>query len=218
MNNPLTHLSNHESNNYITSSKNRQEELLNQLLHELRHPLKVFVKDILDSPIGQQFKVLPASIRHHHNQPKGLLIHSLECALMAGQIALTWMNRAEAELTMVAALFHDIGKCRTLQSSSGYTYSSQFVSHESLTLELIGPYLAELELNWKIGANMLRHLLTKESNKTQFSAFPGKLLIKMADQFSTAINRRQTIFEGRPNYHYYAYDKHCKQPYLRVPN
>jgi len=199
-------------NEYPLSNKQFEHLIL-----ELRRPLRTFVNDVFSSEIGAKFKTLPASINHHHNYPGGLFIHSIECALLAGQVALTIMSRAEAELTMVAALIHDIGKCRTFNQNVVHSELSKFISHDATTLELIAPFLNKLDIDWKLGANILRHLLSTDHRPGAFPAFPGKLLVKMADQVSTAVNRRQMIFSTHPSHHYFAYDPSCKQPYLRVP-
>jgi len=64
---------------------------------------------------------------------------------------------------------------------------------------------------------MLRHMLSHDTRTKAFPAFPGTLLVKMADHFSTAMDRRRTIFSDSPAYQHYAYDSECRQKYLRVP-
>ena len=199
------------SNENIDSSKSH--ELLNHVLNWLRPSLRNFVEEILESDIGQKFKRLPASMNHHHNHETGLLRHSVECALMTGHLAITCLNRKEAELTVVAALLHDIGKCSTFQSETARADLGHFMEHEACTLELLAPYLAKLESEWRLGANMLRHMLSHEYRRGKYPAFPGTLLIKMTDQFSTALDRRRTIFSELPKHHHYAYDSSCGQKY-----
>jgi len=192
-------------------------ESLEQLLQLLRPPLRDFIEGILESEIGYKFLTLSASMNHHHSWSEGLLTHSVECTLMAGQLAMTWLNRAEAELTMVAALLHDIGKCGTFEDTKSHADLSRYVTHEAYTLELLAPHLADLEVSWPIGANMLRHMLSHDTRTKAFPAFPGTLLVKMADHFSTAMDRRRALFEESPEYQHYAYDSEYRQKYLRVP-
>lgn len=118
---------------------------------------------------------------------------------------------------MVAAFFHDLGKTRTVSYDSSKTSVGAFANHESLTLELLAPYTAKLETSWPLGANLLRHMLSADDKRDLFPAFPGKILLKMADRFSTAVDRRAAVFNSHPNHHYFAYDQHCKQKYLRIP-
>ena len=190
-------------------------KLLEQLMCFLRPALHEFVQSVMQSEAGVKFKILPASQTHHHNFEGGLLAHSLECALMAGQTAFTWLSQSEAELTLVAALLHDIGKCRTYEIKGGYSMLGQHVRHESVTLEILAPHLEVLNKSWADGANLLRVMLTEDKQYSRFPEFPGCLLIKSADHFSTATNRRNSLFSARPNFHYFAYDKQYKQKYLR---
>lgn len=76
------------------------EEDLTLWLELLRPALRSFVMEVMESDEGRALCMLPASHNHHHNQTGGLLTHSIECAMLAGQIALLWLNRAEAEVTM----------------------------------------------------------------------------------------------------------------------
>lgn len=187
---------------------------LQKLMQLLRPALHRFVDDVLRSDIGFRFKVLPASRFHHHNQDGGLFQHSIECAMLAGQLAFTWLPRAEAELTLVAALFHDIGKCAPYRNDEGFYLPR---THESQTLPLLSPYLDELEKLWRPGAYLLREMLSYEKHHGRYPAFPGTLLIRLADQFSTALNRRQALFKRRPTHHHYVYDHDFRQLYLRLP-
>lgn len=193
-----------------------ESELLVLLLQQLRPPLRRFVTGVLDGEIGHCFRALPASRSYHHAQNGGLLQHSLECALMAGQVAFTWLSRAEAEVTLVAALFHDIGKCRTHRQDGLRTALGHYVSHEAYALELLGPHLMCLERSWPNGAHLLRHMLSQDKSGQMFPSFPGTLLVRMADQMSTALNRRKALFQQRPAHHHYLYDAEYQQAYLRL--
>jgi len=197
--------------------KQCKQTLLKRLLGQLSPPLRTFVTSVLTSEVGTQFMSIRASKSHHHNDQKGLLMHSLEVALIAGQVAMVWLNKPEAELTIVAALFHDLGKVRTTARSAGGSGKAVFAPHESYNLELLSPYLVELETQWPLGADLLRNLLANDHTRGQFPSFPGQLIIKMADQLSTALNRRTTLFNQHPSHHYFAYDEQHQQKYLRVP-
>jgi len=209
----------HYKNEHGLSLENRDKQtLLDHLLTQLRPSLKHFVITVLNSEAGRIFMRIPASREYHHSNHKGLLSHSLESALIAGQVAMTWLNRPEAELTIVATLFHDLGKSRTTPKTAGGEGAGIFTSHEACNLELLAPFLKTLETQWPIGANILRHMLSEDCKKERFPAFPGKLLLKMADQLSTALNRRSSLFSKQPPQHYFTYDKQHNQKYLRVPN
>lgn len=187
---------------------------------QLQSPLRQFLIEVLsDANIAVPFVTRPASLSHHHAHPGGLLSHSLECALMCGQLALPWLNRQEAELTMVAAFLHDLGKVRTYRDMQSFSDTGQAVAHQALTLEVLSPHLAALERRWRTGADLLRHMLTWDASQSRFPAFPGTLLVRLADQFSTSTDRRQAAFMNRPRWHWVAQTaKHSQERYLRIPH
>ncbi|WP_198244467.1 TraI domain-containing protein [methane-oxidizing endosymbiont of Gigantopelta aegis] len=67
--------------------------------------------------IAAPFISLPASFNHHHSMPGGLLLHSVECAEWLESIAFSTLSKREAQLTLVAALLHDLGKIETMSQS-----------------------------------------------------------------------------------------------------
>lgn len=66
----------------------------------------------MDKTLMIAFVSIPASKRHHHSYPRGLLTHSLQCALitMQNMSAMNELTQSEREVTLVAALLHDVGK------------------------------------------------------------------------------------------------------------
>ena len=150
--------------------------------------------------IAKAFVTVPASYKHHHSMPGGLLIHSVECAEWLEKIAYDTLPKAEAELTIIAALLHDLGKIETMRHpDSGF-----LVTHEVLSLTLVEPFLCQMQSSWKQGANALRQMLSWPLNSLKFPKLPGLLLVKMADQYSTALSARNMAFAGQPDYFYWA--------------
>jgi len=194
-------------------------DLLFNLIIQLNTPLRRFLFDVfLNEEIAKAFTTVNASINHHHAWKGGLLVHSVESALMAHQLAKTWMTPVEAEVTVVAALLHDIGKTRTFQENGHWSELGHYVSHDALSLETLAPYLADLEKQWRTGANLLRHILGWDRKQKTFTAFPGTHLLKMCDQFSTALELRETTFKGKPYWHHHARHKGIStQRFLRLP-
>ncbi|NOR69007.1 MAG: HD domain-containing protein [Methylomarinum sp.] len=163
--------------------------------------IRALMSDVFQTPeIILPFITAPASHHHHHSYPGGLLRHSVECAEFIQPLAGQTLTTAEAELTIVSALLHDLGKVVTMTESDTW----HTVSHEVMTLSLLEPILSQLQTYWKQGAHTLRELLNPTSYKGQFPKFPGALLIKMADQYSTSLSAREMAFEGQPGYHYWA--------------
>lgn len=193
--------------------------LLFNLINQLNTPLRRFLFNVfLNKDITKAFTTVNASINHHHAWKGGLLVHSVESALMAHQLAKTWMTPVEAEITVVAALLHDIGKTRTFQDNGHWSELGHYVSHDALSLEILAPYLAELDKQWRTGANLLRHILGWDRKQKTFPAFPGTHLLKMCDQFSTALELRETTFKGKPHWHQHArHEGISTQRFLRLP-
>lgn len=199
---------------------NKQVEQLLGLIASLSTPLKAFLTDVFSDPdIAESFVSCPASHKHHHAKPGGLLIHSVACALMVKQLAVMRMGPQEAEVTTVAALLHDIGKTRTHKATRLQNVIGQCVPHESVGLELLAPHLKELDTHWETGANFLRHMLGWDRAGHKFPAFPGTLLVKMCDQYDTALDLREQSFDGKPSWYGYAYsDGSINQRFLRIPS
>lgn len=197
----------------------RIEQLLG-LIASLNTPLKAFLTALFsNAETAESFVSCPASHTHHHSKPGGLLIHSVDCALMVKHLATLRMDPKEAEVTIVAALLHDIGKTLTHEATRSQNVLRQFVSHESAGLELLTPYLKELDAHWETGANLLRHMLGWDRVGHKFPAFPGTLLVKMCDQFDTALDLRQQSFEGMPSWYGYSYSNDVSgKHFLRIPS
>lgn len=166
------------------------DERVQQLLTEL----------FQEKDIAVPFITLPASHNHHHNFAGGLLLHSIECAELIETTAYSTLSTCEADLTLVTALLHDLGKVETMNSAN----KRQFVPHEALSLLLIEPFLMKLQKQWQQGADALRAMLSFLMSSTQFPQFPGLVLVKMADQFSSSIAARKMAFEGTPDHFYFS--------------
>jgi len=203
----------------LTPKQIQYIDRLFNLINQLNTPLRQFLFNVfLNEEIAKAFTTVNASINHHHAWKGGLLVHSVESALMANQLAKTWMTPVEAEVTVVAALLHDIGKTRTFQENGHWSELGHYVSHDALSLEILAPYLAELEKQWRTGANLLRHILGWDRKQKSFPAFPGTHLLKMCDQFSTALELRESTFKGKPHWHQHArHDGISTQRFLRLP-
>jgi hypothetical protein len=168
-------------------------------------PLRMFAREVLmDRSLMTAFVSIPASKRHHHSFPGGLLMHSLECALMTQQTVESIINISikEKEVAVVAALFHDVGKVKTLGASQ-HTSTGRLIDHEQFTLMLLSEPLNTLEAYWEQGSETLQYLLTwKESQGV--CRFVSGNAIKMADRLSTSASLRSMAFKDKPEYFHFA--------------
>ncbi|MBN1142270.1 MAG: HD domain-containing protein [Deltaproteobacteria bacterium] len=121
--------------------------------------LRRFVMEVLsEDALAFPFIGCPASLRHHHNYPGGLLQHSLECARIMERYV--EFPPGEREIGMVGALFHDIGKIRTMTPGMKKTSLGAALDHDKLTLEVLAPYLARVDAVSPEGAAELRYVMT----------------------------------------------------------
>lgn len=178
-----------------------------QLGHLFTVPaLKTFFWQVFSNiPLMEAFVSIPASKSHHHSFPTGLLIHSMECAFFVQRqlSAIDEISQREAEVTLLASLFHDIGKTETLGQVT-HTDTGRLIDHDALTLLVLSEPLAQLKRSWNQGAITLQYLLTWKPSQG-FCQYLGGNLIKMADQTSTSLSLQRMAFENKPDFYHYAY-------------
>lgn len=181
-------------------------EELKDLADCISHPaLRRFISWVLtDADIVFPFVTLPASRQHHHSSAGGLLEHSLECASMVSRYI--EFPEYELELAIVAALFHDIGKTRTLECVGKHTPSGYLLGHEALTLEVLAPHLHRLDSICPDVSMALRYLWTWRYNR--FSQRHPLLTVAEAitasDHISSGLNRQKSAFAEHPHWHTFA--------------
>ena len=145
-----------------------------------------FLDNLLwDSEIMIAFVQAPASIHHHHNYVGGLLAHSLETAETAAQ--LKYETTSEREITIIAALLHDIGKIKSYTTQVSTSNLGKMVSHDHLTLEVCATALKQLDMDWPDAAIALRHIWTCASAGSRYGFQPSTPLaniVRFADKFS----------------------------------
>jgi 3'-5' exoribonuclease len=148
--------------------------------------LRQFVETVLaDDSIAFGFVSAPASMNHHHNYPGGLLRHSLECVFMVERHK--EFPVPDYQLGLVAALLHDIGKILTLTYEMKRTSLGASLDHDKLTLEVLAPYLKQLDQDWPEGGRKLRYLLTWKAS-SRIPKFNIADLVACCDRISTGLN------------------------------
>ncbi|ERS89631.1 MULTISPECIES: TraI domain-containing protein [Marinobacter] len=190
-------------------------EALDQLIAAVRSLecdyLQVFIKRVLERRDRLEvFLKAPASKKYHHNDPGGLLAHSLEVAqnvLRMAQINEPEMPRSLQELGFVAGLLHDIGKTYTYDMYGKPTAAARLCDHADLTLEACALGLAYLDKVDSGAALALRHIWTCASPGARYGNAPAMTLARyvrdadaqsaMADNQRKAYRKRQPAGFGR---------------------
>jgi len=171
-------------------------EQLDELVKSISHEsLRCFVESVLaDDEIAFPFISVPASRQHHHSIAGGLLQHSLECVAMVSRFI--EFPHAELELGIIGALFHDIGKTRTLKSVGKLTSTGYVCDHDSLTLEVLAKHLRRLDASCPDAAIALRYLWTWRNGRA-YRPIPLLTIaeaIGTADRISSGLNMQKAAF------------------------
>ena len=190
-----------------------------RLVHQvasIRHPS---LQGLMNALLGEvqrawAYLQMPASLNHHHNEPGGLLHHSLE---VVDHLTGLWPGNApalERDLLITAGLLHDIGKILVYRGTQGYTDLGQVLHHDALTLEILGPYLGNLDPTL---ANTLRHLLCRSDRDSQYPRSALKAALQQADALSAEQYYQRQAFEGLPSYRYRGRDLQGQSWYRLAP-
>jgi len=186
--------SNRVTINALASAYSSTPKVLSQfktLVDSIKSPhLKQFLSNLLvNNEIGIAYLQAPASLRHHHNYPGGLLVHSIDVAHRL--LSENKFGDKERDIALVCALIHDIGKTRTLSKNGARTALGMVVDHDELTLEVCGQALQILDAHEPQSSLMLRHILTCATPGARYgyqAITPIALKLQNADKQSAADN------------------------------
>jgi 3'-5' exoribonuclease len=125
-----------------------------------------------DSAWVSQFKIAPAAISHHHAYPGGLLKHTLDLMELAKLVAPRY-PKLNADLLIMGAFLHDLGKVDELSCSGEATYTDrgQFVGHLVIGALQLSDRLRTLNcefpdtLRWQ-----LEHLILSHHGQLEFGS------------------------------------------------
>ncbi|RME45695.1 MAG: HD domain-containing protein, partial [Chloroflexi bacterium] len=172
-------------------------------LHLLQNRcLREFALRVFQDPdLAVPFVISPASRDHHHQEPGGLLQHSLECMIQLPKIA--GLAQDEWEVARIAVLFHDIGKIHMAYGQTRGSAEGVLSRHDDATLEVLAPHLAWLRAqDADLLAALKHHLLWHPRLGRPW--MPGVLLVRCLDQISAALDARRRAFGDRPRKTQYA--------------
>jgi len=165
---------------------------------------KMFWRVLDDQDLMKKFVSIPASKRHHHSFPSGLLAHTLECIeiVVKNLSLMDNFSQSEKEVAILATLFHDLGKTETLTENQ-HTNIGQLLNHEQFTLFILSRPLRLLAEEWQQGADTLKYLLSW-TPKLGFCRFISGNIIKFADHLSTSYSLNKMAFNGKPSFYHYS--------------
>lgn len=159
--------------------------------------LRTFLNRVLLDPrIASGLTTCKGSQQHHHHEPGGLLAHSVEVMEIVGDMTRARLSPLETAIAQVAALFHDLGKLRTIGSGSVRPVHYLLASHESQTSRLLDPHLEWLRARApEIAAGLeytLSYLAQPRSSRGHAHFLAGEL-ISAADRMSAALRNHRRL-------------------------
>jgi len=176
----------------------RIHRLLRSLERSLPQPLRGFLtRVLLDPAIGSPFLACRASAAHHHPEPGGLVVHSLENLDLIGATVMRTLpdDPASAAIAQIGYFLHDVGKIRTVGASARPPLY-HVLRHETHNLLLLAPHLAWLrdqspELHAAL-VHVLEYVATPASARTRPRYFPAEVVVQF-DQWSAAAHACRDI-------------------------
>lgn len=167
--------------------------------------LRNFASNVLaDDSIAFPLVSLPASRSHHHCHAGGLLEHSLACASMVGRYR--EFSQPVLDLGIVGALFHDVGKIKTVRAGGHQDAAWYVLNHDDLTLEVLAPHLKRLETSCRDAATALRYIWTwrRSSNRSRIPLMTVAEAVALADRVSAGLDAEKQAFHDRPDWQRFA--------------
>lgn len=147
---------------------------LKELIGSIKNPyLKQLGENIFfnNKEINDEFKKHSAAKSMHHSYMGGLLEHTINvaeiCDFMSGMYK--YVNR---DLTVMAALLHDIGKLKELSSfpNNDYTDEGQLIGHIVMGAELVTEETAKID-NFPLELkNLLKHCILSHHGEYEYGS------------------------------------------------
>lgn len=158
-----------------------------------QHLCRFLSELILDPRIFVPLLYVPASYKHHHAYPGGLLVHSTD---MLDECASFMRSRMPddldaAEVTQMGYLLHDLGKVVTHRGGADAVMRAR--RHQDVTLDLVAPHIEQLSWSDERSADRLAQILehcAKPASQRSFDVFPGAHLVTTFDGMSVGFERK----------------------------
>ena len=164
--------------------------------------LITFIRLVLEQrSVVELFLRIPASKKHHHTGPMGLLKHSRQVAnnvVKLAEMHEPTMPTELKEIGFVAGLLHDVGKVKTFDRNGQYHRNSILVAHDYITLEICARGLQWLESVAPDAASALRHIWCSASPGARYGVKPLMSLaryVRDADGMSAISDHEASVFQ-----------------------
>lgn len=179
----------------------RARVALGRLVDFVQHlepePLRGFMNQVfLDPQIACEFITCKGSQRHHHSEPGGLLVHSIEVMDIATGMAGRRLDALELAITEVAAVLHDLGKLRAVGSGSVRPIHHLLASHEIQTLRMLDPHIEWLRArapDIAAGLDYTLGFLAQPAPLRGQAKFLAGDLVVAADRMSAALDNHRHL-------------------------
>jgi 3'-5' exoribonuclease len=183
----------YNSNDFVRKSSRNIDEMFSELISIINslssEEVKIFLKGIFESNIGELFKKCPGGISIHHNWVGGLVEHTLEVVKYC-ETAISINPKLDRDLLLTGAFLHDIGKIEELEVTSRIkgTIKGQFLGHLLIGLIFVSNKLEESDLN-ELFKEKLLHLIESHHGKLEYGSpkipmIPEACVLFYADELS----------------------------------
>lgn len=200
----------YDPKDYLPVSKQDIETMYEELSALIRSIKQPYLKQLLesffvkDADFQKRFKFHSAAKTVHHGFVGGLLEHTLSVAKHCDYFASSYamLNR---DLTVTAAIFHDIGKLEELSTfpANDYTDAGQLLGHIMIGTEMIGERIRTIPGFPRGLANELKHCILAHHGELEYGspkkpALPEALALSYADNLDAKMETVREILANVP--------------------
>lgn len=204
----MTPVENADPSKYLPRSKYDEDEMMAELSAILKeHITTPYLAALVDAFLNDEetiirFKKIPAAKHVHHAYIGGLLEHTLSILRLSVLVSGYYGKVVDREMLLLGALFHDMGKVRELDASSGFDYTSEgkLLGHLLLGIEMLNRYISQIDGFPEMKRQLIGHLIASHHGILEYGS-PKKpktieaLILHFIDDMDAKINTFQSIFD-----------------------
>ena len=200
---------------FVTLSTGDVENMVGRVAELLRGMRNVNLRNLaecflVDEQFMLGFRSAPAGIKNHHAYQGGLLEHVLSLMELVTIVAPRYPG-VDADVLLMGAFMHDMGKIRelTYQPDLGYSDVGQLIGHLVLGVTMLDEMIVETEKQsgepFPVElANHLRHLIVSHHGEYEFGSpkLPMTLeaiALHMLDNLDAKLHSYQQLIEEDVN-------------------